>query len=277
MARTYEESDQNRSDGCKESYDHGVIAAQRRNVIQEILREQGVVSIAALSQQLSASAVTIRRDLDYLEAVGVLTRTHGGAVADVSSPESPYVEKVGQATAEKQAIGRLAAGLVDDGDVIIIGPGTTTEAFAGHLPARSELTVITNSLPVAEVFAASDEIDVIMTGGSLRGPIRALIGETVIRSLRSMHADKTFISGNGLVADFGLSTPNLSVADTDRAMVAASAQAIVLADHSKFGLRAAIQTVPTEGIAQVVTDASSPAAEIAAIEARGVAVHIARS
>jgi DeoR/GlpR family transcriptional regulator of sugar metabolism len=261
---------------AKEPYDQGVIGAQRRNVIQEVLREEGVVSIAALSRQLSASAVTIRRDLDYLESAGVLTRIHGGAVAEVSSPESPYVEKVGQAMAEKQAIGRLAADLVDDGDVIIIGPGTTTEAFAGQLQARSGLTVITNSLPVAEVFAASDEIDVIMTGGSLRGPIRALIGETVIRSLRGMHADKTFISGNGMVADFGLSTPNLSVADTDRAMVAASAQAIVLVDHSKFGLRAAIQTVPTEGIAQVVTDASSPSAEIAAIEARGVTVHIAR-
>ena len=271
------ESDQNRSNRCEETYDHGVIAAQRQNVIQEILREQGVVSIAALAEQLAASAVTIRRDLDHLASVGVLTRTHGGAVAEVSSPESPYVEKVGQAMAEKQEIGWLAAGLVDEGDVIIIGPGTTTEAFAGHLRSRSDLTVITNSLPVAEVFAPSDEIDVIMTGGSLRGPIRALIGETVIRSLRGMHADKTFISGNGLVADFGLSTPNLSVADTDRAMVAASAQAIVLADHSKFGLRAAIQTIPTEAIGQVVTDAMSPADEIAAIEARGVTVHIARS
>lgn len=254
-----------------------MIAAQRQNVIQEVLREKGVVSIAALAEQLSASAVTIRRDLDHLAELGVLTRTHGGAVAGVSSPESPYLEKVGQATAEKQAIGRLAADLVDDGDVIIIGPGTTTEAFAEHLRSRTGLTVITNSLPVAEAFAASDGIDVIMPGGSLRGPIRALIGESVIRSLRGMHADKTFISGNGLVADFGLSTPNLSVADTDRALVAASAQTIALVDHSKVGLRTAIQTVPTEGIAQLVTDARSPKPEIAAIEARGVAVHIARA
>lgn len=232
------------------------------------------MSITALAERLSISAVTIRRDLDHLDSIGLLTRTHGGAVAEVSSPESPYVEKIGQAMNEKKAIGRLAASLVRDGDVVIVGPGTTTEAFASFLRARSGLTVITNSLPVAEAFVASPDNEVILTGGSLRAPIRALVGETTNRTLRGLHADKTFISGNGLVADFGLSTPNMSVADTDRAMAAASQQIIVLADHTKIGVRTAIQTIATDVMTHVVTDAKSPADEVEAIIARGVNVHV---
>lgn len=251
-----------------------VIAAQRRNLILEILHQEGAVSISALAERMSISSVTIRRDLDHLNSIGLLTRTHGGAVADVSSPESSYVEKIGQAMSEKQAIGRLAASLVRDGDVVIVGPGTTTEAFANILRARSGLTVITNSLPVAEAFVSSPDNEVIMTGGSLRAPIRALVGETTNRTLRGLHADKTFISGNGLVADFGLSTPNISVADTDRAMAAASQQIIVLADHTKIGVRTAIQTIATDAISHVVTDTKSPGDEVEALTARGVNVHV---
>lgn len=230
--------------------------------------------ISALAERLGISAVTIRRDLDYLDSVGLLTRTHGGAVAEVSSPESSYVEKIGQAMNEKHAIGRLAASLVRDGDVVIVGPGTTTEAFANYLRVRSGLTVITNSLPVAEAFVSSPANEVIMTGGALRAPIRALVGEATNRTLRGLHADKTFISGNGLEADFGLSTPNMSVADTDRAMGAVSKQIIVLADHTKLGVRTAFQTIATDAMTHVVTDAKSPAVEVEAITSRGVNVHV---
>lgn len=232
------------------------------------------MSISALAERFSISAVTVRRDLDFLDSAGLLTRTHGGAVADVSSTESPYVDKIGQAKSEKLAIGRLAASLVRDDEVIIVGPGTTTEAFAGFLRARSGLTVITNSLPVAEEFTSSSDNEVIMTGGSLRGPIRALVGDATNRTLRGLHADKTFISGNGLVADFGLSTPNISVADSDRAMAMAGQEIIVLADHTKFGVKTAIQTVAVEAMSHVITDSATPASELDGIRARGVSVHV---
>lgn len=232
------------------------------------------MSITALATRFSISAVTVRRDLDFLDSVGLLTRTHGGAVAEVSSAESPYIEKIGQAKNEKLAIGRLAASLVRDGDVIVVGPGTTTEALAGFLRARSGLTVITNSLPVAAAFVSSPDNEVIMTGGSLRAPIRALVGETTNLTLRGLHADKTFISGNGLVAEFGLSTPNIAVADSDRAMAMASQEIIVLADHTKVGVRTAIRTVETDAMTHVITDVGAPSAEVDAFVARGVNVHV---
>lgn len=233
------------------------------------------MSINELASRLNTSAVTIRRDLNQLGAAGLLTRTHGGALADTSTRERSYAEKVGQAMLQKQAIGRFAASLVEDGDVIIVGPGTTTEAFARSLRDRTRLTIVTNSLPVAETFVASPENQVIMTGGILRGSIRAFVGEATNRALRGIHADKTFLSGNGIVSDFGLSTPSMVVADSDRAMAAAAREVIVLADYTKFGLRAAIQTLESTAIRHVVTDDQTSAEAVSLFRAMGVQVDVA--
>jgi DeoR/GlpR family transcriptional regulator of sugar metabolism len=252
-----------------------VIAAQRRNLILDWLRTDGAVSISSLAKRLETSAVTVRRDLDYLDSVGKLTRTHGGAVAGPPLVESPYAEKVVLAIREKEAIGRLGATLVGDGAVIVIGPGTTTEALARNLTARSGLTIITNSLPVAKAFVESPGNQVIVTGGTLRASILALVGESTIRTFRGIHADMTFLSGNGLVPDFGLSTPNMTVAEADRSMAGASDEVIVLADHTKFGVRTAIQTLASESITHLVTDSRSPRDELDAFSRMGVDVHIA--
>jgi DeoR/GlpR family transcriptional regulator of sugar metabolism len=240
-----------------------------------MIRSEGAVSISGAAQRLSTSAVTIRRDLDQMAEAGLIARTHGGAVAAGLSREPPYLEKIGQAASEKEAIGRLAASLVNDGETIVIGPGTTTEALVANLLGHTGLTVITNSLPVAEAFVASPDNEVLMTGGSLRGSIRAVVGESTASMLRGLHADKTFISGNGLTSDFGLSTPALAVADADRAMAAASYQVIVLADHTKFGIRTAVRTVAVEAMTHLVTDPGSPRTELDALSESGVDVHIA--
>jgi DeoR/GlpR family transcriptional regulator of sugar metabolism len=252
-----------------------MIAAQRRQLILDSLRVDGAVSIKALALLLDTSAVTIRRDLDYLDSVGKLSRTHGGAVAGQTAVESPYAEKVVQAIAEKKAIAHLAASLVRDGDVLIIGPGTTTEVLAKNLTGRTGLTIVTNSLPVAQAFVESPGNQLIMTGGTLRASILALVGDATNRTLRGIHADTTFLSGNGLDAEFGLSTPNMTVADADRAMAASGARVVVLADHTKLGLRTAIQTVPTVSITHLVTDSGSPSSQLDAMSQKGVDVHIA--
>ena len=252
-----------------------MIAAQRRNLIVEIVRADGAASIASLAKRLDTSPVTIRRDLDHLDSLGLIARTHGGAVAGTPQPESPYTEKVTQAATEKLAIGRLAATLVHDGDVVAIGPGTTTEALALELRRRTDLTVVTNSLPVAQAFVDSRDNQVIMTGGTLRGPIRALVGEAAARTFRAVHADLAFLSGNGLDAEFGLSTPNLTVADTDRSIAASGREIVVLADHTKIGARTAIQTLPAEAIAHLVTDAGGRGTELDGLGRLGVSLHIA--
>ncbi|CAN5317922.1 DeoR/GlpR family DNA-binding transcription regulator [soil metagenome] len=251
-----------------------MIAAQRHKAILDLVRAEGGASIRFLSEALDTPAVTIRRDLDRLDALHQLTRTHGGAVDRQALQESSYAEKLGQAVREKRAIAQLAATIVSDGDVVIIGPGTTTEALAHELVSRSGLTVVTNSLLVAQIFTDSPQNQVIMTGGTLRPSTRALVGEATNVMLRTVRADVTFLSGNGLVADFGLSTPDLIVAETDRAAAAAGRQVVALVDHTKVGVRAAIQTVPSESIAHLVTDSKSSVAELEQLADRGIRVHV---
>lgn len=239
-------------------------------MILEAIETAGAVSITALSTTLQTSAVTIRRDLDYLDSVGKLTRTHGGAIAGAPTKESSYSEKSVTAINEKQAIGRLAATLVSDGAVVVIGPGTTTEQLALNLVDRNGLTIVTNSLLVVQAFIDSPGNQVIMTGGTLRAPILALVGDATNRTFRGIHADLTFLSGNGLDAEFGLSTPNMTVADADRAAAAAGNRVVVLADHTKFASRAAIQTLPADRISQLVTDSATPHDELHAFSRIGV-------
>jgi DeoR/GlpR family transcriptional regulator of sugar metabolism len=255
-------------------YSVSVIAAQRRQLILETVHRDGAVSIRALAELLDTSAVTIRRDLDYLDSIGRLTRSHGGAVSGQPLRESPWSEKVGQAAEAKAAIGRAAAELVGEGDVVVIGPGTTTAELARALAGRAGLTVFTNSLLVADILVDSPGNEVVVTGGTLRAGIRALVGDGTTRMLRGLHADFTFLSGNGIDPEFGVSTPNLTVAESDRAMAAAGHQVVALLDHTKFGERAAIQTLSPSAIDRLITDQAAPLEATAALSAAGIDVTV---
>lgn len=246
-------------------------------MILDLLASEGGVSIRTLSDALGVSEVTVRRDLDRLHITGQLQRTRGGAVARVAARESSYAEKLGQATAEKRAIAHEAAEQVRDGDVVAIGPGTTTEWLAHELTARERLTIVTNSLLVAQIFTESPQNQVILTGGMLRPATRAIVGDATTSALRAVRAGVAFLSGNGLLAEFGLSTPDMTVAEADRALAASADRVVALVDHTKLGVRAAIQTVAPEGISRVITDHGSPMDEIERLRDAGIPVTIAAS
>lgn len=230
-----------------------MIAAQRRKAILETLGANGAVSLRELAESLGCSDATVRRDLRRLEEEGLLGRSHGGAVATWNH-EPTFVEKARTAQAQKDAIGALAATMVADGDAIVIGPGTTTLALARELTTFRDLTVVTNSLLVASALDQATGVEVHVTGGTLRGPIRALVGTETERALRGLHVRLAFISGNGLTAVRGLSTPARSVAGTDMALAAAAGETVVLADHTKIGVDATIQTLALEAIDTLITD-----------------------
>jgi DeoR/GlpR family transcriptional regulator of sugar metabolism len=252
-----------------------MFAAERRRAILDIVRANGVVSLVELAGMVASSEVTVRRDLRFLAAEGLIDRSRGGAVAlGVLSHEPTYSEKAHLAEAEKLAIADRAAELVNDGDAIVIGAGTTTQALARRLSRRNDLTVVTNSLLVAQVLARCKTVDVVMTGGTLRGSIFALVGSAAEHSLSELRTSKVFISGNGLTAERGLSTPNTLVAGVDRALVAAAEDVIVLADHTKIGIDTMVQTVPTHRIGRLVTDDKADVDEAAKLRELGVDVDI---
>jgi len=252
-----------------------VFADERRQVILELVRTNGAVSLKELARIVKTSEVTIRRDLNFLAAEGLLSRRHGGAVpADGFTHEPTYIEKSHQAAEEKAAIADFAAGLVAEGDAIVIGAGTTTQALARRLSRVTSLTVVTNSLLVGQALARSRGVDVVMTGGTLRGSIYALVGGAAEQSLAGMRTKRAFISGNGLSAERGLSTPNVLVAGVDRALAAAAEQVIVLADHTKIGMDTMVQTVPPHRIDRVITDDKAPPDEVCRLREQGVQVEI---
>jgi DeoR/GlpR family transcriptional regulator of sugar metabolism len=258
-----------------------VFAAERRQLILEMVRANGAVSLRELARVVQTSEVTVRRDVRALEAEGLLDRRHGGAVLPGGLSREPgYPQKTHLAAAEKSAITDLAAGLVEEGDAIVVGAGTTTQELARRLARVPGLTVVTNSLLVAQALAHANRVEVVMTGGTLRGSNYALVGSGAEQSLHGLRVTRAFVSGSGLTAERGLSTTNMLSASVDRALVHAAAEVVVLADHSKLGTDTMFQTVPTEAITHLVTDEGAAvddrtARQLEALADRGVQVSIA--
>ncbi len=270
--------------------------AARRQKIVELVQQHGAVSLRQLAEAAGASEVTVRRDLQQLNDEGLVRRSRGGAIAVAGArergsgaagtpprgdehptevDEPSYADKSRVARAEKEAIAERAAELIRPGDAVVIGAGTTTEALARRLAQHTALTVVTNSIVVAQALAASAGIEVTLTGGSLQGSTFALIGPAAEASLSHLHAPRLFISGNGLTASRGLSTPRPEVASMDRALVAAAREVVVLADHTKVGHDELVLTVPAESIRYLVTDPAADSEVLTALRARGVEVLVA--
>ena len=253
-----------------------MLAVERKRLIAENLRQRGVISVAEMAEVLGTTEITVRRDMRAMARDGLLVRAHGGAVLPAAIGHEPsYSEKAHQAGAEKAAIARLAVKLILPGDSILLGPGTTTLALARLLTEVPELTVVTNSLLVAQALMASSRVEVILTGGTLRRSIHALVGPATEDSVRALRASKAFISGNGFTAERGLSTPSPLVAATDRAFANAAQHVVVLADHTKLGQDTMCQTVPAARVHTLITDSGADLALLAAIRDAGVDVRVA--
>ncbi|WP_407658634.1 DeoR/GlpR family DNA-binding transcription regulator [Kitasatospora acidiphila] len=220
-----------------------------------MVRANGAVSLRELARVVQTSEVTVRRDVRALEAEGLLDRRHGGAVLPGGFSREPgYPQKTHLAAAEKSAIADLAATMVEEGDQVVIGAGTTNQELARRLARVPGLTVVTNSLLVAQALAHANRVEVVMTGGTLRGSNYALVGSSAEQSLNGLRVTKAFISGSGLTAERGLSTANMLSASVDRALVQSATEVIILADHTKLGADSMFQTVPTDAITRLVTD-----------------------
>lgn len=222
--------------------ERGLLAGQRRAAIVREVRERGGVRVTELVERFRVSDMTIRRDLDALARGGQLEKVHGGAVAvgESSAYEPGFEAKQDRDTALKEAIAQAAAALVVPGSAIALSAGTTTYALAGKLTSVPGLTVVTNSIRIAERFYAAASPGapgptVVLTGG-VRTPSDALVGPVADAAIRSLHFDAVFLGSHGISPEAGLSTPNLAEAETNRALVASARRVIAVADHTKWGL-----------------------------------------
>ncbi len=215
-----------------------MLAQLRQERILAQVRETGGARVSDLVDLLGVSDMTIRRDIAALSRRGLVARVHGGAaaVSGRSADEPGFAAKSSQHTAEKAAIAALAAQLVKPGDSVALSAGTTTFAVAQQLRLVPDLTVVTNSPPVAEILheSARDDLTVVLTGGQ-RTPSDALVGPVTVATLRSLHVDWLFLGVHGFDARAGLTTPNLVEAETNRALIGCARQVVVTADSSKWG------------------------------------------
>ncbi len=213
-----------------------MLAAQRREVILDLVRRTGAARVSELTRTLGVSDMTIRRDLEVLAGRGLLEKVHGGATATSSTHEPGFEAKSVREQPEKLAIAKAAAELVEPGAAVGLSAGTTTWTLAHRLCGMAGLTVVTNSMEVADVFqhGPRDDQVVLLTGG-VRTRSGALVGPVAVQSLGGLNLDMVFMGVHGFDAKAGFTTPNLSEADTNRALALAGRRMVVVADSTKWG------------------------------------------
>jgi DeoR/GlpR family transcriptional regulator of sugar metabolism len=239
-----------------------VLARQRQERILEQVRRSGGARVSELVGVLGVSEMTVRRDIATLAGRGLVARVHGGATALTgrSTDEPGFAAKSDIALEEKAAIAEVAAALVEPGDSVALSAGTTTYAVARALLAVPDLTVVTNSLPVAQLLHESSRSDltVVLTGG-VRTPSDALVGPVAVGALRGLHVDWLFLGVHGFDERAGLTTPNLVEGETDEALVASARRVVVVADSSKWRVVGLSSIARLEQVDVLVVDAGLPA------------------
>lgn len=238
-----------------------MLARQRQEVIVDEVRRSGAVQVSDLVVRLGVSDMTIRRDLDALARRGFVEKVYGGATSTVgrSTDEPGFEAKSVRQLAEKEAIAAEAAELVRPGTAIGLSAGTTTWTLARYLDDVADLTVVTNSVRVADVLGQRGRSDrsVVLTGG-VRTPSDALVGPVAVRSLRSLHLDLVFLGVHGMSARAGLTTPNLHESETDRALAEAANRLVVLADHAKWATVGLCTIVGLDEVDVLISDDGLP-------------------
>ncbi|WP_040951618.1 DeoR/GlpR family DNA-binding transcription regulator [Gorillibacterium massiliense] len=240
-----------------------MFAEERLLRIVEMVKRSGKATVAELSEALSVSPVTIRRDLERLEEEQLLYRTHGGAISPERSfretaHERSFAEKEDAFIEEKERIAEEAARLVNDGDAVLMTPGTTNMVLARHLIGKKELTVVTNAVNIAAALGGQTGWNVMLTGGRLRPQSFALVGPLAERSLSDMRVDKLFIGVDGIDLREGITTPNMEEAGVNRQMINIAKEVIIVADRSKFGKVAFSRIAGLDTVHTIVTDSKLP-------------------
>jgi DeoR family transcriptional regulator, fructose operon transcriptional repressor len=246
-----------------------VVVDERRNRLLELVRLRGFASLPELAEELGVSESTVRRDLDYLEETGAAKRTHGGVFYTGAAPQLPHYEEGQPASWDlKRAIARRAAELIEPGDTLLLDGGTTTYEVARLLVGKP-LQIVTNSLPVANLFASHGTTDLVLLGGYVYPRTGVTLGPYANDQLAQLNVRKTVLSVAG-VNERGFYNSNLLLVETERAMMHAADQVIVVADSTKFGRQSLAHLSPLNSVQTLVADDQLSAAWQEKIAAAGI-------
>lgn len=246
----------------------------RQQKIEEFLQSAEFASLEELSELVDASPSTVRRDLQVLEGRGTVRRTHGGArLVNPRSDEFAFATRDTHQLDEKELIGRACAELIKPNQTLILDAGTTVFHVARHLEPRTP-QIITNSLPIANLYAANSRVEVMVTGGVIYPRLGVLMGPLAVEAFSRIHADVAIMSSGGITLD-GITNSHGLLIDIQRAMIAAAGKVIFCLDHTKFDRRSVSFLCPLDDVDILVTDARAPLALLDDLRARGMQIVVA--
>jgi DeoR family fructose operon transcriptional repressor len=239
-----------------------VDAEERRRAILEATRRVGSVDVGKTAADLGISKETVRRDLNLLDAHGLVRRTHGGAYPVESAGfETTLSYRTTSQVREKSRIAAAAVELLGDAETVYIDEGYTPQLIAAALPRDRPLTVITSSLAAAGTLAAVESVTVLLLGGRVRGATLATVDHWATHMLSGLVIDLAYVGANGISRQWGLTTPDPAVSDVKAQVVAASRRRVFSGVHNKFGATSFCRFAEIADIEAIVTDTGLPASE----------------
>ncbi|MFB3818688.1 MAG: DeoR/GlpR family DNA-binding transcription regulator [Candidatus Methylomirabilales bacterium] len=252
-----------------------LLALERHARIVSLVNRQGIVAVSELARRLGASPMTVRRDVAALDAQGLLRRTHGGAVALSAPPDVPLERRKRLELQAKTSIGRLAAGLVQAGETVLLDAGTTALAVARALRGIPDLTVVTSSVQVVAELWARPELRVVVVGGLVRSASGSITGPLAEKALEEIRVDKAFLGTTGITPRWEVSNSDLDLAALQRRVLAVARERYVLADHTKIGRTGLAMVAPLKLFTALLTDSHVPAEMLARLRRHASKVLVA--
>jgi DeoR family transcriptional regulator, fructose operon transcriptional repressor len=249
-------------------------AEERQHRIEEYIQQVEFVSLEELARHVEVSISTIRRDLNVLEGAGTTRRTHGGArLINPKSDEYAFSARDTHQIDEKELIGRACAELLRPGQTVIMDAGTTVYHVAKNLQEKT-LQIITNSLPVANLFISAQKTEVVLTGGVLYPRLGVLVGPLAVKAFSEIHADVAVMGAGGITLD-GLTNSHGLLIEIQRAMMKSASRAIFCLDHTKLGRKSVAFLCDLKSKPTIVTDSAAPAELVDALHREGLEVLLA--
>lgn len=247
---------------------------ERQHRIAEFLQTAEFAALEEIARQVGASVSTVRRDLAVLEASGNFQRTHGGArIVVPKSDEFTFSARDTHQLAEKEAIGKACAELIAPNQSIILDAGTTVYHVARYLESKAP-QIITNSLPVANLFASANRVEVVVSGGVIYPRLGVLVGPAAVESFSKIHADVAIMSAGGVSVE-GITNSHGLLIDIQLAMIKAAQKVIFCFDHTKLGRQSVSPLCDLDSIDTIVTDHAAPPEIVEALRKRHVEVLVA--
>ena len=233
-----------------------MIAEERYRIIREILRQEGVVKVLPLAEQFEVSSETIRRDLDYLEKQGFLRKVYGGAVLDVIDTRlERFEDREHKFQRNKIEIAQVVCAMMPEGGSIAMDTGTTNLAIARQMRQTDKhLTVVTNSLPIADELADVKGISTVLTGGVVNGLEKSVVGEICLNTFSLFHVDMCFISASGISLNEGITDFGFGEVETKRMLIKIAKKIIVVCNSSRFDMLSLLKVCDLDMVDSIVTD-----------------------